>query len=88
MEITFDTEKDAKNQAKHGVSLATAALLDWDTLVYEVDNRWDYGEIRCCGYGLIGDRLYMIAFTFRDEAMRVISLRKANNREIRDYEQP
>jgi uncharacterized DUF497 family protein len=29
----------------------------------------------------------MVAFTFRDETMRVISLRKANAREVRDYEQ-
>jgi len=32
MEITCDPAKDAANQAKHGVSLALAAKLEWDTL--------------------------------------------------------
>lgn len=85
MEITFDTEKDAKNKAKHGVSLVDAALLDWESLRYRVDERCDYGETRYRGVGLIGDRLYAIAFTFRNETIRVISLRKANGREVRDY---
>ncbi|PTB20995.1 hypothetical protein C9I57_09730 [Trinickia symbiotica] len=87
MEVTFDIEKDRKNRAKHGMSLADAAMFEWDTLRFEVDARRDYGEIRCRGYAFIEDRLYAIAFTFRDESIRVISLRKANNREMDEYEQ-
>ncbi len=57
MEITFDTAKDTVNIAKHGVSLALAVDLEWDTLRGKPDNRCDYGEMRMIGYALIGSRL-------------------------------
>lgn len=39
------------------------------------------------GYALMGDRLYCVVFTDRGEIRRIISLRKANNREIKKYVQ-
>lgn len=86
MEITFDTAKDTVNIAKHGVSLALAVDLEWDTLRGKPDNRCDYGEMRMIGYALIGSRLYCVVFTDRgEEQRRIISLRKANDREVRRY---
>lgn len=46
MNIEFDPEKDSINQTKHGISLAMAAFLDWEAALIEVDNRFDYGELR------------------------------------------
>lgn len=43
--------------------------------------------MREIGYAVIDDRLYCVVFTQRGEAFRVISLRKANNREIDRYEE-
>ncbi|MBF0169160.1 MAG: BrnT family toxin [Alphaproteobacteria bacterium] len=37
--------------------------------------------------GYIGHRLHVLIFTQRGHAVRVISLRKANLREKRDYDQ-
>ncbi|WP_158940240.1 BrnT family toxin [Burkholderia sp. S171] len=87
MEIAFDRVKDAANLQKHGVSLADAVHLDRSSLFTTTDTRRDYGEDRYQGFGVIGGRLYFVAFTPRDDTMRVISFRKANNREIHDYEQ-
>ena len=87
MEIVFDPTKDAVNIEVRQISLADARYFDWDSLRYEVDSRRDYGEERYRGFGYIDGRLYMVAFTFRDRAMRIISLRKANPREVKDYEQ-
>ncbi|OOC10040.1 BrnT family toxin [Thioalkalivibrio halophilus] len=87
MEIEFDADKDAANLAKHGVSLADAAHLDWDTLLAMEDRRADYGECRMTGYALREERLYCVVFTDRGSARRIISLRKANNREILRYAQ-
>ncbi|MDN7177702.1 BrnT family toxin [Caballeronia sp. SEWSISQ10-4 2] len=87
MEIAFDRVKDAANLQKHGVSLADAVHLDWSSLLIATDTRRDYGEDRDKGFGVIGGRLYLVAFTPRDDTMRVISFRKANNRAIHDYEQ-
>ncbi|WP_018144151.1 MULTISPECIES: BrnT family toxin [unclassified Thioalkalivibrio] len=87
MEIEFDADKDAANQAKHGVSLALAVSLEWETLLAMEDRRKDYGECRMLGYALMGDRLYCVIFTDRENVRRIISLRKANNREISRYVQ-
>ncbi len=46
MDIEFDPTKDAANIAKHGVSLADAASLEWDTALTVDDDRQNYGEQR------------------------------------------
>ena len=85
MEICFDPAKDAANRAKHGVSLALAADLEWDTALIWTDTRRTYGESRQCALVLLGTRLYFVAFVDRADGRRVIGLRKANNREQRRY---
>ena len=85
MEITFDPIKDKSNQAKHGVSLAEAVNLDWNSVMVKPDTRKDYAELREIGYGLIGNRLYCVVLTQRGETFHIISLRKANSREVKEY---
>ena len=85
MNITFDASKDAANRVKHGMSLADAEQLEWDTLWARPDRQRDYGELREIGFGYIGLRLFCVVFTDRDDERRVISLRKANAREVADY---
>jgi uncharacterized protein len=85
MLFSFDPAKDAANIAKHGVSLALADQLEWDNAVTWPDTRRDYGESRQCGLGYIGLRLYSVAFVERADGWRIISLRKANAREIARY---
>lgn len=85
MEITFDPHKDVSNQQKHAVSLAEVRHFEWDTAVVWFDKRRDYGENRQIAIGYIGLRLYVIVFVKRDQHLRVISLRKANRREVRRY---
>lgn len=87
MDTTFDSAKDAANLAKHGVSLAEAARLDWDNALVSRDERCDYGEARHVALVPLADRLWVVVFTDRPEGRRVISLRKANLREYRRYEQ-
>ena len=85
MKIRYDKAKDVVNKAKHGVSLALAGELDWETLWVKSDDRRDYGEDRFIGYVLIDARLYCVVFTDRGEHRRIISLRKANPREVKAY---
>ena len=85
--IMFDLEKDASNQRKHGLSLADAGRLDWDAMRIQVDTRRDYREERLVGVGLLDTNLHCVVFTLRDGAIRVISLRRANYREINEHEQ-
>jgi uncharacterized DUF497 family protein len=50
------------------------------------DTRKDYGEERFIALGYIEKRLFSMVFTVRGDVLRIISLRKANNREVLDYE--
>lgn len=85
MNITFDPAKDVANRAKHGVSLADAAAMEWETVWLRPDGRHRYGETRMIGIGYIGQRLYGVVFTDRGDERRIISLRKANAREVARY---
>ena len=88
MEITFDPAKNAKNIEKHdGVSLAEAMGFEWDEAVTWPDQRREYGEDRIVGLGYIGNRLFNVVFIERGEERRIISLRKANQREVKRYAQ-
>ena len=49
------------------------------------DLRKDYGERRFRVFGYIEDRLYAVVFTPREDAVHVISFRKANSREVKRY---
>ena len=87
MEIEFDPAKDEINQLKHGMSLADAGLFDFEQALVPVDDRKEYGETRYIAYGPIGARLHCLVFVLRGDRMRALSLRRANSREVRDYEQ-
>lgn len=86
MNITFDPNKDVANQSKHGVSLTFATHLEWDWLQAKPDNRKDYGEQRMIGYVPVLDRVYCVVYIDRDDERRIVSLRKANKREVKRYE--
>lgn len=85
MDITFDPAKNEINVAKHGVSLSLAGKLDWSEVMAYVDDRNDYREVREVGFGVIADRLYCVVFTQRGDSMHIISMRKANKREVKSY---
>ena len=89
MNVTFDPAKDALNLAKHGFSLLDAVGFEWETAVVWPDTRRDYGEPRMAALGYIGLRIMSVVFVDRPPEQpterRVISLRKANTREVKRY---
>jgi uncharacterized protein len=87
MEYEWDAEKALANIAKHGVPFERVAQFEWDEAQIEEDDRRLYGERRFYALGMIEGRIHALIFTRRGEAVRVISLRKANDRERRRYEQ-
>jgi len=80
-----DPVKDKVNRAKHGVSLALAEALFAGPHRSMTDDRFDYGEVREVAVGLINDRLFVCVYADRDAERRVISLRRANKREVKLY---
>lgn len=85
MLIEFDPIKDASNQAKHGLSLAMADELDWESALVWVDDRFEYNELRMIALAPQTETLYFVAFVDRAQARRIISLRRANRREVKHY---
>ena len=62
-----------------------AGDFDWGTAVIAEDTRKHYAEHRYQALGFIDERLYMLIFTPRVDAIHVISLRRANQRERTRY---
>ncbi len=87
--VTFDPAKDAANLAKHGLSLLDAVSFEWETALVWPDRRHAYGEARSVALGYIGLRLMVVVFVERPPELpterRIISLRKANTREVKRY---
>jgi hypothetical protein len=83
----FDPAKDAVNRAKHLVSLALAEAVFAGPHRVVIDERQDYGEVREIAFGAIGGRLFVCVYVDRGAERRVISLRKANKREVKRYGQ-
>ena len=87
MKISFDPNKNGINLQKHGISLEMASSLEWNTAMTWKDTRFDYGEERYSSLVIMANRLYFVAFTERTDGIRIISLRKANLREVKFYEE-
>lgn len=83
--LEFDAAKSALNTAKHGVPLSLAARIDWHGACIWLDVRRAYGEERYACIAPIGSRLYASAFVIRGRILRVITLRRANSREVKRY---
>ena len=87
MAIEFDSAKDTLNRQKHGISMARAAEL-FEQPFKEIEDLWaEYGERRFVAYGFIEERLFACVYVWRGEHRRIVSLRKANRREIDAYRQ-
>ncbi len=87
MHIEFDAAKNETNIATRGLSFERAEDFDFDTAVIEQDIRKPYPEVRFVAVGFLAARLHVLCFTPAVGGIRVISFRKANQREMRDYEQ-
>lgn len=86
MPISWDPAKRAANLEKHGVDFLAVRHFDWETALVRADVRFDYPEPRFLALGLIGRRLHALVFSVERRAVRLISLRKASNKEMDRYE--
>jgi uncharacterized protein len=86
VDISFDAAKNVRNIATRGISFEQALAFEWDSALIVEDTRKDYGEHRFQAIGLIAERLHVLVFTPRSGRTHVISLRRANKREVKRYE--
>lgn len=85
MVYEWDEAKREKNLAVHGIDFSAIESFEWEDAIVEVDTRRNYGETRYAALGVIKRRLHALVFTLRGENYRIISLRKANGREIKKW---
>ncbi len=83
MEITFDPEKNARNLRERNLSFGLAAAFDFEHAATHVERRGSENRIVSVGY--LGDRLHVLCYLETDTGIRVISFRKANQREATKY---
>ena len=83
MEFEFDRAKSEANRQKHGVSLDQARQI-WDDAYIEITAR-TVEESRWIVVGKIHERLYACVFTRRGESLRLISCRRAREKEAQLY---
>jgi len=87
VEIACDAAKNARNVEERGLSFELVQAFDFQSALFVVDCRKEYGEVRYRGLGLVGERVHALVFTETPKGIRVISFRKANRREVKSYEQ-
>ena len=87
MEFEWDPDKSEACFTARGFDFAYVlrAFMDADRLIHQ-DTRWDYEEDRYQLLGTIDERVFFVVYTIRGTVIRIISARKANQREVHDYE--
>ncbi|MDY0088459.1 MAG: BrnT family toxin [Coriobacteriia bacterium] len=85
MLFEFDEAKSHSNKAKHGIDFVEAQELWLDDLLVELQARSE-DEPRFVVIGMIGGRHYSAVITYRDDRIRLISVRRAREKEVALYE--
>lgn len=86
MHFVGDNNKCLKNLEIHSLHFQDVIYFDWTTAEYVLDTRKSYGEERIIATGYFYQRLTVLVFVQNFEHLRIISWRKANRREVRQYE--
>ena len=87
MQIEFDPDKRDKRLAERGLDFTHAVKVFAGVSVTAEDARLDYGEIRFSTVGVLDGRMVVVVWTPLGEVRRIISMRKANEREIARFAQ-
>ena len=87
MQIDFDPEKRNKALAERGLDFARAGEVFAGRYFTAEDTREDYSEPRYITLGKLDDRMVVMVWTPRGEVRRIISMRKANEREQASHAQ-
>ena len=85
MQYEWDEMKRQINIEKHGVDFAAMQAFEWEKAEFFEDVRHNYAESRFVAYGCIHGRMVAVVYTMRGDTVRIISLRKANKREVAQY---
>ena len=87
MKFEWDERKNWINIRNHGLDFADANEMFYGPMVVKLDSRFDYGEERWIGIGLVGGVICaVVVYVEREEVIRIISFRKADRYERESFE--
>ena len=81
MKLSYDPAKSQRNERERGLSFERVRDFDFETAKFWEDDRQDYPETRYVALGYLDGRLHVLVFCETEDGIRVISFRKANDRE-------
>ena len=86
LSFEWDEEKNTANIKKHGIDFLEVALIFENPTLEAIDDRADYGELRYIAFGLSGETVLQVVYTWRGESIiRMISAWKANRHDTEKY---
>jgi uncharacterized DUF497 family protein len=85
MIFEWDEEKNQTNIKKHQIDFNDAKDIFQGVRLTAIDSRRDYGESRMISIGTIGPHVCVVVYTERAGITRIISARKANQRERKHF---
>lgn len=85
MDIDYDADKRDKTLAERGLDFAQAGEIFTGPHLHFPDTRANYGEDRYITFGVLDGRMVVVVWTPRGLTRRIISMRKANGREIKKH---
>jgi hypothetical protein len=85
MRFEFDEDKSRSNKAKHGIDFVEAQALWLDDMLIEVPARTQ-DEPRCVVIGMIENKHWSAVVTYREDRIRLISVRRSRDEEVALYE--
>lgn len=87
MTLTWDEQKRQKTLQERELDFSDALEVFTQPHLKIIDDRMDYGEQRFIVVGFLKKRMLILVYTPRGETKHIISMRKANEREIKKYSQ-
>ncbi|MEH1975044.1 MAG: BrnT family toxin [Nostoc sp.] len=88
MQFEWDETKNLENIRKHRIDFADVPGMFDNSMLIELDERFDYGEDRWIGIGFLGNGVAVVIWTERqNNIVRIISARRANRYERQRLEQ-
>jgi uncharacterized DUF497 family protein len=85
MVFEWDAAKNAANLEKHGIDFEDAIGIFDGSVLERTDDRRDYGEQRIVAFGVVDDRELAVVYTIRGTHRRIISARRADRNERKEY---
>ena len=85
MKVSYDFAKSERNVRERSLSFERARDFEFETAKFWEDDRQEYPETRYVALGYLDDRLHVLMFIETEDGIRVISFRRANDRERKKH---